>query len=48
MCKKTKGENMDLLLFIGNYTMMALVRFTWHLIRLYVAPEHGFDTLIFM
>lgn len=29
----------DLLLFIGNYVIIVLVRPTWHLIRLYMAHE---------
>lgn len=35
---QNKGENIDLL-FIGNFVSVVLVQPTWHLIRLYVAPE---------
>lgn len=36
---KLKGENIDLLLYIDNSAMILLVQPTWHLNRLYVAPE---------
>lgn len=34
-----KGEYVHLSLFIGNYVVIVLIQSTWHLIRLYVAPE---------
>lgn len=35
----TKGENIDLLLIIGNSFMILLIRPTWYLIRLYAGRE---------